>query len=106
MAQELVQTRERDSAPRARSLDIFELHLRPLTEMPLDKLPVGEGVDPQAASADLWRKLLALANRVVEENNREQERYDLETAHGQNFSKQREWSAAIQARLKRAGIHF
>jgi len=87
-------------------LDIWELHLRPLTEMPLDKLPVGEGVDPQAASADLWRKLVALAERVVEEGKREQERYDLETAHGKNVSKQREWSAAIQARLKRAGIHF
>jgi len=87
-------------------LDIWELHLRPLTEMPLDKLPVGEGVNPQAASADLWRKLEALFDRVVEEGKREQERYDLETAHGANVSKQREWSAAIQARLKRAGIHF
>src|SRR6516225_2690697 len=84
-------------------LDIWELHIRHLTEMPLDKLPVGEGADPQAASADLWRKLVALAERAVEEEKREQEQYDLETAHGANVSKQREWSAAIQARLKRAG---
>ena len=87
-------------------LDISELHGRHLAEMPLDKLPLGEGVNPQAASADLWRKLEALFDRVVEEGKREQERYDLETAHGANVSQQREWSAAIQARLKRAGIHF
>jgi hypothetical protein len=87
-------------------LDIFELHIRPLIEMPLDKLPVGEGADPQAASADLRRKLQALADRVAEEEKREQKRYDVETVYGTNVSRQREWSAAIQARLERAGIHF
>ena len=87
-------------------LDIWELHLRYLTEMPLDKLPLGEGANPQAASADLGRKLQALAERVTKEAQREQDRYDAETAHGKNVSKQRDWSAAIQARLKRAGIHF
>jgi len=74
--------------------------------MPLDKLPLGEGANPQAASADLGRKLQALAERVTKEAQREQDRYDAETAHGKNVSKQRDWSAAIQARLKRAGIHF
>ena len=87
-------------------LDISELHGRHLAEMPLDKLPLGEGANPQAASADLGRKLQALAERVTKEAQREQDRYDAETAHGKNVSKQREWSAAIQARLKRAGIHF
>ena|SRR6516162_552556 len=87
-------------------LDISELHGRHLAEMPLDKLPLGEGANPQAASADLGRKLQALAERVTKEAQREQDRYDAETAHGKNVSKQRDWSAAIQARLKRAGIHF
>jgi hypothetical protein len=74
--------------------------------MPLDKLPLGEGANPQAASADLERKLQALADRVKEETEKENDQYDAETAHGKNVSKQREWSAAIQARLERAGIHF
>ena len=87
-------------------LDINELHSRHLAEMPLDKLPLGEGANPQAASADLERKLQALAGRVKEETKKEHHHYDAETAHGKNVSKQREWSAAIQARLERAGIHF
>jgi len=48
----------------------------------------------------------ALADRVSGEETKEHDQYDAETAHGKNLSKQREWSAAIQARLERAGIHF
>ena len=33
-------------------LDINELYSRPLAQTPLDKLPLGEGANPQAASAD------------------------------------------------------
>jgi predicted secreted Zn-dependent protease len=87
-------------------LDINELYSRRLAEMPLDQLPLGEGADPQEASADLRRKVQTLAERVIEEAKKEQDQYDAETAHGKNVWKQREWSAAIQARLERAGIHF
>jgi hypothetical protein len=87
-------------------LDINELYSRRLAEMSLDKLPYGEGADPKEASADLRRKVEALADRVCGEAKKEHDRYDAETANGKNLSKQREWSAAIQVRLERAGIHF
>jgi hypothetical protein len=87
-------------------LDINELHSRRLAEMSLDMLPHGEGANPKEASADLSRKVEALATRASKEAKKEHDQYDSETAHGKNLSKQREWSAAIQARLERAGIHF
>jgi hypothetical protein len=87
-------------------LDINELHSRRLAEMSLDMLPRGEGADPKEASADLRQKVEALADRVTREATKEHDQYDADTAHGKNLLKQREWSAAIQARLKRARIHF
>lgn len=87
-------------------LDINELYSRRLAEMSLDKLPHGEGASPKKASADLRQNVEALFDRVSKEAKKEHHRYDAETAHGKNLSKQREWSAAIQARLERAGIHF
>ena len=87
-------------------LDINELYSRRLAAISLDMLPRGEGVDPKEASADLIRKVEALADRVSGEEKKEHEQYDAETAHGKNLSKQQEWSAAIQARLERARIHF
>jgi predicted secreted protein len=74
--------------------------------MSLDMLPHGEGADPKEASADLTRKVEALVDRVSGEAQKEHDEYDAETAHGKNLSKQQEWSAVIQARLERAGIHF
>lgn len=87
-------------------LDINELYSRRLATMSLEMLPHGIGADPKEASADLIRKIEALADRVSGEAKKEHELYDAETAHGKDLSKQREWSAAIQARLERAGIHF
>jgi hypothetical protein len=87
-------------------LDINELHSRRLAETSVDMLPRGEGADPKEASADLRRKVEALADRISGEAKKEHDKYDAETDHGKNLSKQREWSAAIQARLKRARIHF
>jgi Bacterial protein of unknown function (DUF922) len=87
-------------------LDINELHSRRLARMSLDMLPHGIGTDAKEASADLVQKIEALADRVSGEAKKEHNQYDAETAHGENLSKQREWSAAIQARLERAGIHF
>jgi len=87
-------------------LDINELYSRRLAEMSLDILPRGEGADPKEASADLRRKIEALADRISGEETKEHDQYDAETAHGKNLPKQQKWSAAIQARLNRAGIHF
>ena len=98
---------EKEALPHEQGhLDINELHSRRLAMMSLDMLPRGEGADPKEASADLRRKVEALADQVSGEEEKEHEQYDAETAHGKDFSKQREWSAAIQARLNRAGIHF
>jgi Bacterial protein of unknown function (DUF922) len=87
-------------------LDINELFSKRLAETPLNKLPIGEGSTGKEAEADLKRKMNALADRFSAEEKVEQERYDAETNHGRNSAKQQEWTASIQARLQRAGIHF
>jgi Bacterial protein of unknown function (DUF922) len=87
-------------------LDLSELHSKAFAETPIDKLPIGEGATAKEAEADLQRKMSALSSRISAQNQSEQDRYDAETNHGANASKQREWEAAIQARLGRAGIHF
>jgi hypothetical protein len=87
-------------------LDLSELHSKAFAETPIDKLPIGEGTTRKEAEADLQRKMSALSNRISAQNQTEQDRYDAETNHGANAAKQREWEAAIQARLIRAGIHF
>jgi hypothetical protein len=51
-------------------LDINELYSRRLAEMSLDMLPRGEGADPKEASADLRRKVEALADRVSGEEKK------------------------------------
>jgi len=85
-------------------LDINELFSKRLADTPLDKLPIGEGRTGKEAEADLKRKMDALADRISADEKVEQDRYDAETDHGKNGAKQQEWTAAIQARLKRAGI--
>jgi Bacterial protein of unknown function (DUF922) len=87
-------------------LDINELYSKRLADTPVDQLPVGQGTTGPEAEADLARKMKALGDRVTAEMQAEQEHYDAETNHGKNAAKQREWSAAIQTRLQRAGIHF
>ena len=86
-------------------LDINELYSRRLAETPLASLPVGVGTDVSAAREDLKRKLQDFVDRTSREGQKEQDRYDLETAHGKNAAKQSEWTASIQARLEQAGIH-
>lgn len=87
-------------------LDISVLHSVPFARMSLDKLPVGEGENAQAASNDLKNKLEALVNRVSQEAQAEQDAYDAATSHGTNQAKQREWTAAIQKRLDQAGVSY
>ena len=87
-------------------LDISELYAKRLADMPLDKLPAGQGHSGKEAEADLAEKLKVFALNFAAEAQREQDRYDAETNHGRNAVKQQEWSAKIQARLQRAGIHF
>ena len=86
-------------------LDISELYAKRLADMSLDKLPVGEGASVKEAEADLAQKMKAFAANFAAEAQSEQDRYDTETNHGKNAAKQQEWSAAIHARLQRAGIH-
>ena len=87
-------------------LGISELHSKRFAETPIHKLPVGEGTSGKEAAADLQRKMNALIERIGAEAQAEQERYDAETKHGRDAAKQREWSADIQSRLRRAGIRF
>ena len=87
-------------------LDISELYAKRFAEMPLDRLPVGEGATGKEAEADLARKMKVFAANFAAEAQREQDRYDAETNHGRNAAKQQEWSAEIHRRLQQAGIHF
>ena len=87
-------------------LDINELFSKRLAETPMTKLPVGEGRTGKEAEADLARKMRVLSYQIKAEAKVEQDRYDAETNHGKNAAKQKEWTATIGARLRRAGIHF
>jgi hypothetical protein len=87
-------------------LDISVLHSKRFARTGLDQLPVGEGESAPAAANDLKNKLQALVQRVSKETQAEQNTYDAGTSHGTNQSRQREWTAAIQQRLKQAGISF
>ena len=87
-------------------LDISVLHSTRFARASLDQLPVGEGENAQMAANDLKKKLQALVERVGKEAQVEQDEYDAATSHGANQSSQRQWTAAIQQRLKQAGISF
>lgn len=87
-------------------LDISVLHSKRFAQTSLDQLPVGEGESASAAASDLKKKLQALVERVSKEAQAEQDAYDASTSHGANPASQRQWTAAIQQRLKQAGISF
>lgn len=87
-------------------LDINELYSRRLANMKLDKLPIGEGANAGEAADNLRIKLKALAAKVSRDDQTEQDAYDARTAHGTNQSKQLAATAAIQKRLKQAGITY
>jgi len=87
-------------------LDINELHSRMLGNISLSDLPQGEGKTCQEAETDLEEKLSLLAARYSREAQAEQDRYDMETGHGNNEAKQREATATIKTRLKKAGITY
>jgi hypothetical protein len=87
-------------------LNINELYSRRLANMTLDKLPIGEGATAGEAADDLRIKLKALAAKVSKDDQTEQDAYDARTAHGTNQSKQKEATAALQERLRQAGISY
>lgn len=87
-------------------LDINELHSRRLARMDLDELPTGRGETSEEAIDDLRSKLKALSAKVSKDDQAEQDAYDAETSHGTNKSRQLTATAAIQRRLKEAGISY
>jgi hypothetical protein len=87
-------------------LDINELYSRRLARMELDKLPIGEGAGADEAGKDLKIKLKALAAKASKDDQTEQDAYDARTAHGTNQPRQLAATAAIQKRLKEAGISY
>ncbi len=48
----------------------------------------------------------ALFEQTLKEGQAEQDAYDAATSEGANQSKQREWTATIRERLKKAGIAY
>jgi hypothetical protein len=87
-------------------LDLNELHSRRVAQMELGELPAGEGETSAQALQDLQTKLKALSNRTSKDGQAEQDAYDTETAHGTNKPRQLAATAAIQKRLKQAGITY
>lgn len=87
-------------------LDINELHSRRLAHMKLEQLPVGEGETKEEALADLRSKVATLSDKTSKEDQTEQDAYDAETSHGTNRVKQVAATAAMQKRLKAAGITY
>ena len=87
-------------------LDINELHSRRLAHMDLDKMPIGKGKNAAEAADDLTIKLKALSTKVSKEDQTEQDAYDARTAHGTNQARQKEATAALQERLRQAGISY
>jgi hypothetical protein len=87
-------------------LDINELHSRRLAHMTLEQLPVGGGKTSEEALADLRSKVTELSDKTSKEDQAEQDSYDAETSHGTNRVKQVAATAAIQKRLKGAGITY
>ena len=87
-------------------LDINELHSRHLAHMKLEQLPVGEGETKEEALADLRSKVATLSDKTSKEDQTEQDAYDADTSHGTNRVKQVAATAAMQKRLKAAGISY
>jgi len=87
-------------------LDISILHCRRLARMNLDELPIGQGNSAQAATANLMKAVEALFEQRMKAGQAEQDAYDAATSEGANQSKQREWTATIRERLKKAGIAY
>ena len=87
-------------------LDINELHSRRFAQIKLDELPVGQGQTAEEALADLRNKVRNLSAKVSKENQLEQDAYDAETSHSKNRPRQLAATAAIQKRLKEAGISY
>jgi Bacterial protein of unknown function (DUF922) len=87
-------------------LDINELHSKRLANMSLDKLPIGEGANADEAIKDLEIKVDALMDKVTKDIDTEQKAYDAKTVNGTNEPEQSKATAAIQVRLKLAGITY
>ena len=87
-------------------LDINELHSRRLADIGLDMLPIGEGATVEDATNDLATKLKAFAAKALKDSFIEQEAYDAKTVHGTDRPRQMAARAAIQKRLKEAGITY
>lgn len=87
-------------------LDINELHGVLLANLTLDQFPMGAGATAKEANTDLQNKVAALADAYSKAHETEQDQYDAKTVHGSNDSEQLKATAALQIRLKRAGIRY
>jgi hypothetical protein len=85
-------------------LDINELHADEMRQ--IKEMPVGKGIDYQEAMESLRRQMREIAERIIKEAQDEQNRYDQETNHGQNFVKQKLWTEALRERCQQARIKF
>lgn len=85
-------------------LDIGELYGRRLARLTLEQLPTGSGSTTQAAAEDLKNKLEQMFSKYMSQAQAEHDAYDETTSHGTNYGRQKQRNAAIQNRLKQAGI--
>jgi hypothetical protein len=73
--------------------DITELFARKLREE-LKKIKCDQDLEKSE------QQINQIYNRIVREENAEQEKYDTETNHGTNEAKQREWNQKIKSQLR------
>jgi hypothetical protein len=84
-------------------LDINELHAADFSRA---KKPDGLGANPKAALEDLSAKLEAISDACGDQARLEQDKYDVETKHGAEPVKQKEWFDAIRKRFASLGIDY
>jgi hypothetical protein len=84
-------------------LDINELHTAQLRSA---KWPEGTGASSTDALNDLKEKISALCKKIGDESNKEQERYDEETAHGVDAKQQARWTEALRKRVEENKITY
>lgn len=83
-------------------LDINELHAYRLAKV--TQFPKGSGADYRSAHADLVGKMNRFFREYDSLNQQEQDLYDRETRSGLDPVKQQAWRAALDVRLKAAGL--
>lgn len=84
-------------------LDINEIHAADMRKL---VLPTGTGYDRAGAFEDLAERLKAEADKISDESQAEQDKYDSETKHGTDHQQQEFWTSTLRKRLRELKIVY